>query len=265
MSLTRIRGVDLYFEEQGEGPIVIVAHGALGSVATAAAGLRPSDLAKHGFRVVSYDARGHGRSGFSADSGDYRREARADELLGLMEVLGIAEASIVGSSMGACTALTVAKREPGRIARLVLRSPSPFPSDIGAARRAMANLALSYRCLGVAATSRLGTLGSPAPARPRLRAVLANQRRAAVVPMLRGVLSEPLYPPDLAAISTPALILAHPDDTLHPATSALALRAELRTSRLLVGGSRTHWDEQPDQLAGVIAAFLNGAPVAGAA
>jgi pimeloyl-ACP methyl ester carboxylesterase len=45
--------------------------------------------------------------------------------------------------------------------------------------------------------------------------------------MLRGVLSEPLYPSGLAEIAAPALIVAHPDDTLHPAASAQALRAQL--------------------------------------
>jgi 3-oxoadipate enol-lactonase len=246
--------MSVYFEELGGGPTVIVAHGALGSVATAS--LRAIDLAKHGFRVIAYDARGHGRSGFSENPHDYRRDARADDLLGLMDHLGIAAASIVGTSMGACTALTLARRDPGRITRLVLRSPSPFPGDDRTARRSLTGLALAYQWLGVAATSRLGALGAPAATRQRFHTMLANQRRAAVVPMLRGVLSESLYPPGLADITVPALVLAHPDDAIHPVTSAQALRAQLPNAQLLMSPSRTQWEEQPDQLVSAIAAFL---------
>ena len=43
MPTVRVQGVDLHFEEAGRGPVVIIAHGAFGSVATAAAGLLPPD------------------------------------------------------------------------------------------------------------------------------------------------------------------------------------------------------------------------------
>lgn len=209
-----VRGIDLYFEECGTGPAVIVAHGALGSVATTS--FRPAALADRGFRVVSYDARGHGRSGFSEQPNDYRRNARADDLLGLMDSLGITQASIVGTSMGACTALTVASRAPGRIARMILRAPSPFPPDVGPARISLTCLALAYRYLGVTLTSHLGAVGSPAAGRPRFRAMLASQRQAAVVPAIQGVLSELLYPPGLADITVPALIVGHPGSAFTP-------------------------------------------------
>ena len=63
-----VRGIELYHEAHGDraGPAVVVAHGALGGVAHAeAVGSRAEGLARASFRVIAYDARGHGRSGFT--------------------------------------------------------------------------------------------------------------------------------------------------------------------------------------------------------
>jgi len=90
MPYARIRGIDLYFEDCGSGPVLVVAHGALGSVATTPqSGFLPTEIAARGFRVVSHGARSHGRSGYSPQSEDYRRGGRAADLLGLMDALGI--------------------------------------------------------------------------------------------------------------------------------------------------------------------------------
>jgi len=59
-----VRGVRLYFEEHGSGPCLIVAHGMLGSVATASV-VNAARLAERGLRVIAYDARGHGLSEYS--------------------------------------------------------------------------------------------------------------------------------------------------------------------------------------------------------
>ena len=63
MPHARIDGLDLYSEDHGTGPhTVVLAHGALGSVAFAETfGLSAAALAARGLRVVAYDARGHGQ------------------------------------------------------------------------------------------------------------------------------------------------------------------------------------------------------------
>ena len=66
MPYVRVGGIDLYYEAHGTGPrVVMLAHGALGSIDFAAtSGLKASTLAARGLRVIAFDARGHGRSGF---------------------------------------------------------------------------------------------------------------------------------------------------------------------------------------------------------
>ncbi len=79
MPVERVRGIDLHYqiEEECESggertPPVVIAHGALGSIAHSEAFTgRASRLAARGFRVVSYDARGHGRTGYTLSREHY--------------------------------------------------------------------------------------------------------------------------------------------------------------------------------------------------
>ncbi|HET6305530.1 MAG TPA: alpha/beta fold hydrolase, partial [Myxococcota bacterium] len=106
MPNVRVRGIDLHVEEWGSGPTLVVAHGLLGSVALAGRfGAAPSAFADHGLHVVAYDARGHGRSGFSASEADYRWASHAADLAELLRALGVRRASLLGGSMGAGSAL----------------------------------------------------------------------------------------------------------------------------------------------------------------
>jgi pimeloyl-ACP methyl ester carboxylesterase len=240
---------------------VIVAHGALGSTAFADAfGLPASALAARGLRVIAYDARGHGRSGYTTAPADYDKRQLAGDLLALMDALGLARASLCGTSMGATTALLLALAHPERVERLVLRSPAPFGADLVAPRRMLLGLAWSYRLLGVALTSRLVAAMSGTADASRMRRLLGGQRRQAIVPALRGFLAEPLDPACLGAIAAPTLVLTHPGDPLHPLASGDILRDRLPHARLHVAPSATYWRDHADRLADTVAAFLKDGP-----
>ena len=112
-SRVRVRGVDLHVEAWGSGPTLVVAHGLLGSVELAGRfGVPPRAYADHGLRVVAYDARGHGRSGFTAHEADYRWASHAADLAELLRALGLRRVSLLGGSMGAGSALLVALAGP---------------------------------------------------------------------------------------------------------------------------------------------------------
>ena len=70
------------------------------------------------FRVVLYDMRGHGLS--DAPSAPYAMDDHANDLLALLDALGIKEAAIVGLSVGGMAAQHVAVRAPERVRALVL-------------------------------------------------------------------------------------------------------------------------------------------------
>src|SRR5688572_32943518 len=70
------------------------------------------------FRVIRYDARGHGRS--SVPAGDYTIEQLGGDALAVLDAAGAASAHACGISLGGLTAIWLGQHAPTRVARLVL-------------------------------------------------------------------------------------------------------------------------------------------------
>ena len=141
--LMEVDGVRLHVRDRGprDAPIVVMIHGTashLQSWDDWAAGLEGS------FRVVRLDLPGHGLS--SPDpTGDYSDERTIALLAALMDQLGLAKASIIGSSLGGRIAWKFAAAHPDRTAKLVLVSPDGFASpgfEYGKAPEVPASLSL---------------------------------------------------------------------------------------------------------------------------
>lgn len=115
-------GVALAGEEVGEGPAVVQLHGLTatrryvlhGSVA----------LARRGYRLVSYDARGHGESDPAPAGEGYGYRALTGDLGAvLVERSGAGRPVLAGHSMGCHTAVAHALDHAGEVAALVLAGP----------------------------------------------------------------------------------------------------------------------------------------------
>lgn len=91
-------------------------------------------LVERGYRVIAYDARGHGRSEW-AGNGDYRLDALIGDLRGIIDTLDVPPV-LIGASLGGLTSLlTVGEAAPRTIARaLVLVDIVPQVKADGAAR-----------------------------------------------------------------------------------------------------------------------------------
>ncbi|WP_371645456.1 MULTISPECIES: alpha/beta fold hydrolase [unclassified Streptomyces] len=78
-------------------------------------------------RVYAVDLRGHGRSD---RPGDYSLELMRDDVLGLLDALGLDRVDLVGHSMGGVVAHLVAQARPWQVVRLVLEdAPAPLPRE----------------------------------------------------------------------------------------------------------------------------------------
>ncbi len=266
-----VRGIRLYYEDHaGDGPPLVVAHGLMGSVALMARfGERIESFAAKGLRVIAYDARGHGRSGYTTRRADYGYAALAADMHALIHALGIEPASVYGGSMGAGTAIACALAHPDAVTSLVLMSPPPFARDIEPARRTFGPLAVSFRLFGPKATARLAAL-APAARRAAsenagldLASFLAAQRRESIPLAIRALLYDEMLPEDrLGEIAQPALVLTHPDDPVHPLASGELLHERMPHARLAVAPSAAYWRENPEALAHVVSAFVRGETVA---
>jgi pimeloyl-ACP methyl ester carboxylesterase len=114
-------GVVLSGEEAGAGPAVILLHGLTASRRYVVMGSKA--LERGGYRVISYDARAHGRSSGAPD-GAYNYDLLGEDLLAVMDGLDIKSAVLAGASMGAHTLLNFTLRHPERVDGIVVITPA---------------------------------------------------------------------------------------------------------------------------------------------
>jgi pimeloyl-ACP methyl ester carboxylesterase len=138
--LVSANGVDLWVEQEGSGPDVLLVAGLADEGACwvdQVAGLRDR------YRLTTFDNRAVGRS--AAPPGPYAIADFTADTLALMDALGLERAHVVGSSMGGAIAQELALAAPDRVASLVLNGTwcrgdrflhEVFRSWIGAARKA---------------------------------------------------------------------------------------------------------------------------------
>lgn len=115
----------------GEGPVLLLMHG----LTRNAADFEP--LAAHlagTYRLIVPDQRGRGLSDWDPDPVRYRPDVYAADMLALLDGLGLAEAGVIGTSMGGLIAMVMAAVRPGAVRCLVLNDVGPVIEPAGLAR-----------------------------------------------------------------------------------------------------------------------------------
>src|SRR5262249_34168880 len=122
--LCRVRPgeVELQVEQAGEGRPIVLVHGLTATRRYVVHGSRL--LERSGFRVTSYDARGHGDSDPAPNPGAYEYTDVVGDLDGLLDRLGLEKPVLAGTSMGAATTLAFTIEHPERVAALVQITPA---------------------------------------------------------------------------------------------------------------------------------------------
>jgi non-heme chloroperoxidase len=118
-----IDGTELTYVEQGEGPLVVLVHGALGDFRTWS---RQMSLFARKYHVVSYSRRYHEPNSIPNGEIDYTHSRHVDDLINLIEALGSGPAHLVGHCYGAVVAALVAMERPELVKSLILGEPSLF-------------------------------------------------------------------------------------------------------------------------------------------
>ena len=117
MALPRIS-----IEDSGEGPPIVLLHGLTATRRYVVHGSR--HLLGRGYRLVSYDARGHGESDAAEDPGAYSYDDMVGDLERVLEQKALERPVLVGSSMGAHVVTAFALAQPARVAALVQITPA---------------------------------------------------------------------------------------------------------------------------------------------
>jgi pimeloyl-ACP methyl ester carboxylesterase len=106
-------GCSLFYDDQGDGQPVVLLHGFVGDVNIdwVRSGILDR-LLDEDYRVIAFDARGHGLSDKPHELSAYEDDALTKDAQALLDEVGLGECTLVGFSMGARTALHLAAIDP---------------------------------------------------------------------------------------------------------------------------------------------------------
>lgn len=110
-------GVALAVDDQGSGDAVVLLHG-FPELAYSWRYQIPA-LVDAGYRAVSFDQRGYGASSKPPNVTDYSLEILVEDVIGLLDRLGIDKATVIGHDWGSIVGWTAAIVHPDRISRVV--------------------------------------------------------------------------------------------------------------------------------------------------
>lgn len=121
MSNAKIGKIDIYYEEYGQGPPLVMILGLGQNITTWR--FQVAELSQH-VRLIVFDNRDSGKS--SRCTENYTTLSMARDVIGLMDYLGVARAHILGTSMGGMIAQHVALLAPARLNSLILASTTSW-------------------------------------------------------------------------------------------------------------------------------------------
>lgn len=262
-------GVELHQVTAGEGPPLVFVHGAMGDWRSWAPQW-PAFVPR--FRCTSYSRRYSHPNRNDMPSPDHSALVEAQDLLGLLDALGIGRAVLVASSYGAFTALALAVAHPGRVAALVAVEPAMLCyadlSEAGRAEHARfraaviepANAAFRRGDDATAAALMTGGINGAASAVNRGPAYDRRLQNVKAMRMLALSSNEfPLLPPGaLAALPMPVMLLSGADTpAIHAHTFANVCTAmpKARVARVAGAGHGVARD-QPERFNALALAFL---------
>jgi pimeloyl-ACP methyl ester carboxylesterase len=237
-----LNGAALYYQEYGDGAPLVLVHGGL--VSSAEWGPVARQLTD-GFRVITPDSRGHGRS--TNPSGELSYRGIADDLAALVAALGLRRPVVAGWSDGGQVALELGARHPGIADALIVGAAYPDFSTSGLrdAHRAL----LGADDAGVPDPEWLDAqLGEFAEAIKSSHPGGAEQWRALVrqtAPMWLDYAG--LGPDDLRAIQVPTLVLAGDRDELVPLDLTVSLYRALPNAELAICPHTDHAGPTPER------------------
>lgn len=121
MATVEINSVEVYYEQVGEGDRLVLTHGAWTDGRTWHA---VTERLADRFEVVTWDRRGHSRSGDGNGAGSCREDA--SDLAGLIEHLGASPVHVVGNSAGGNVVLNLVAMRDDLVRSAAVHEPGPF-------------------------------------------------------------------------------------------------------------------------------------------
>jgi pimeloyl-ACP methyl ester carboxylesterase len=257
MGSFRFRGQRIHFDERGEGErAIVLIHGLLMN-GRMYDGLAP-EIASRGFRVITVDLLGHGRSARPDDVRAHSMTIYADLVADLVEGLGLDRPVVGGTSLGANVTLELAHRHPGSARALVIEMPV-LEHALTAVGLIFLPVMLGLQ-LGAPALRVVAALARRVPRSNYLVDIGIDWIRQDPEPslaVLRGLMFGEIGPTrtQRREINHPALVIGHHNDPLHPFSDSGMLVDEMSGARLVEATSILEWRLSPGRLNDELARF----------
>ena len=255
--ITAIPGARIWYEDTGgAGPAVVLLHARTGAAAMWTRQLAAFSAA--GYRCIAYDRRQSGRTEVAPDA---QEALPADDLLALVDRLGVGRFHLLGTAAGGIVALDFALSHPALVRTLV------FANSVGSAeikqdaeyiaaaaqRRPPEELPLEMRELGAWYRSH-----DPAGVRQWLELGKETRAKQPPFPSTRNRITLAR----LADLKMPALLITGDIDVYTPPAvlEVFHRRIPHATAAVIANGGHSAFWEQPEQFNRAVLDFLNSDP-----
>lgn len=261
MPVTHNQGAELWWSEGGAGdPLLLI----MGLGYTHEMWYRVRPMLEPHFRVIFFDNRGVGRS--SVTPGPYTIPLLAADAAAVMDAAGVAQAHIVGISMGGMIAQEFALAYPERVRKLVLGCTTcGYLSAVQASPLVQERL----RQRATMTPEEGAWLMAPHlydPGTPRERVAEDIAIRVKTYPSAAGYLAQVAAVMAWSAcdriggIQAPALVIHGESDEMVPAANAPVIHKAIPGSRLVLLKNASHifFTDQPEASRAALLDFLAG-------
>ena len=260
--IANLPGYQVGFEDSGEGLPVVFLHG-FPHDRTLWTAQRLS-LAPH-VRCIVPDLRGFGHS---STHGPFSMDQYADDIVALLDWLGIDAAVVCGLSMGGYVAMAMWRRHPDRIRALVFSDTKAGADDAETRVRRDDLIAMVKRdgSRAIADAQLQGMLGKESRARRpdvvnTVRVMMARQSVAGITGALQALRDRPDSRETLGTITVPTLVVVGEDDVLTPIKEARAIAEALPTAarvrmEIIAGAGHLPCIERPAATTHALSDFL---------
>ena len=240
MSFAENQGVKIYWDEQGQGPPVLLIMG-LGYTSVMWHRTRPV-LAQH-FRTIAFDNRGVGMS--DVPPGPYSIPTMASDAAAVLDAAGVSRAHIFGVSMGGMIAQEFALKYPKRTRSLILGCTSPGgPSAVHAESNVIDVLLARGITLEQAREAILPYIYDAATPREKIEQDVSLRQPwlpspAGYMAQLMAVLAWESYS-RIAQIAAPTLVIHGKSDALVPLGNGELIAGRITGAKLVLLDHASH-------------------------
>lgn len=251
MAQAQLNGISIHYEDSGDGAAVFLTHGYAATGGMWAP--QRAALNEAGYRLITWDMRGHGGSESPEDAADYTEALTMGDMAGLLDLLGVGRAVVGGLSLGGYMSLAFYLAHPERVRALILCDTGPGyrnPEPRGGWNRNAEKRAEAFESRGLEALGRsaevLATGGQHRSAQG-----LAHAARGMLAQFDSRVIDA------LPSILVPALIIiGEKDEPFMAGSRYMADKMPDARLEVIAGAGHASNIDQPEALNHVLIEFL---------